>query len=886
MARTRYALIAMRRKLLLAYLALLMVSHLVAWGRGPATEGVEGDLLMGLQTPALGAFQLNYQDRPCPRADAPVVVLLHGSPGNGHHLDALADELQPHYRVLIPDLPGFGGSTRQLPTYSIRAHAEAVREWLLALKLPPVHLIGFSMGGGVALELSQLQPKSMRSLTMLSAIGVQELELLGTYDLNHAVHGLQLLAAQAADWLLPHFGAISRSPLLPYARNFFDTDQRPLRAALQKLTLPTLILHGADDFLVPAAAAREHHRLVPQSKLVMLQSSHFLPWTHPVVVAGHLQTHINMAESVAPIGPLDPARTAAAALPWSPSDAPPLHGAALLLAMLLIALATLVSEDLTCIATGLLVAQARIGFLPGVVACFLGILIGDGMLFLAGRWFGKPALNRAPLRWMVKPAAVERARIWFHHRGSRVILLSRFMPGMRLTTYVAAGLLGMKFRVFLGYFALAGVLWTPTVVGLATLAGREAYALMDTLHQYALPGFLGLMFTMVGVQKLLVPMFSHRGRRLLYGSLRRKMEWEFWPSWLIYLPIIAYVIGLAIRFGGLRMVTAVNPGIATGGLVGESKWDILQKLAYGNAQPNRRRIPPSKSLPATLFLPVCDRIDGVHVGGQKDPSAAGDTSATPISEAVHEFVAQYDLQWPMVVKPDVGERGKGVQWVHDWDELMQRLQHDSHDLLLQQAVRGIEFGIFYWREPGTEKGTIFSINGKQFPSLTGDGRRTLEQLILDDDRAVRMASVHFNHHSKQLFHTPTEGRTIELVDIGAHSRGTIFTDCRDLSSDALRQSLDQISDSYPGFHFGRFDVIATSADDLAQGKNFRILELNGLTAEAAHIYDPRYGVGQAWRTLMQQWKMAFRIASINRHQGHEVSSWRQLWHGWKAHRLR
>lgn len=853
----------MRRKLLLSYLVLLLISHFVAWGRGPLAEGVGGDQLLPMSTPTLGEFRLNYQDRPGPSADAPVVVLLHGSPGHGHHLDSLAEVLQKHNRVLIPDLPGFGGSTRDVPEYSIVAHAEVVDQWLQQIAVPEAHMVGFSMGGGVALELHRRRPERMKSLTMLSAIGVQELELLGHYDLNHAVHGLQLFAARGADLLLPHFGSIRRSSLIPYARNFFDTDQRPLRAILQQLQIPTLIIHGNADFLVPAAAAREHHRLVPQSRLVLLQANHFLPWTHPGVVAGHIETQVRQAESVIPSGPVDPERLRRAQLPWSPTDAPPLQGAALVLTMLLIALATLVSEDLTCIATGLLVAQARIGFFPGVAACFLGILIGDGLLFLAGRWLGQPALRRPPLRWFVKPASVQRARTWFHHRGSRVILLSRFMPGMRLPTYVAAGVLGMQLRVFFGYFALAGLLWTPAIVGISTLAGREAYALLDTLNHYALPVFLGLLLTLVGLQKLIVPMFSHRGRRLWYGGLRRKMEWEFWPSWAIYAPVVIYILWLALRNQGLRVVTAANPGMATGGLVGESKWDILQKLAYGAADPGRRMIAATDILPASLYLPAS-------------------ASAGQSSQQAQEFIQLHQLSWPLIIKPDQGERGKGVQWLQNMDQLQHRLQSDSRNLILQQAVHGEEFGVFYWREPGETKGTVYSINGKEFPHLAGDGVRTLEQLILDDDRAVRMASVHFDYHAEHLYDTPADGRVIPLVDIGAHSRGTIFTDRRDLASDALRQALDRIADNFPGFHFGRFDVIAESADHLRRGQGFRILELNGLTAEAAHIYKPGFGALNAWGTLMRQWKMAYRIGTINRHQGHLPSSWRELWRGWKA----
>lgn len=864
----------MRRKLLYLYLALLVLSHAVAWWRGPLPEGLSGDSLLHLQTEALGEFALNYQDLPADDISAPALLLLHGSPGSGHHLDKLAAAFDGKFRILIPDMPGFGGSTRRLPNYSIHSHAQAVGVWLKELGVDRAHVIAFSMGGGVALHLQKMQPQLVSSLTLLSAIGVQELELLGSYEINHAIHALQLFAIRSAQWLLPHFGSFTRSAAIPYARNFFDSDQRPLRDLLLQLDIPTLILHGEKDFLVHPAAAREHHRIVPQSKLQIYDASHFLPWTRQQEVATAVTEFIGAVETQAttdglPLPPTgvarnraeaDPSRIIAATQPWDPTDAPPLKGAPLLLAMLLLAMATFVSEDLTCIATGLLVAQARIGFIPGVIACFMGILIGDGLLFLAGRWLGKPALTRFPMRMMVSPAAVNRARRWFQSRGSRVILLSRFMPGMRLPTYVAAGVLGMKFRVFIGYFALAGVIWTPALVGISTWAGREAFALLDTLQAYALPTFVGLMLGMLALQKLVVPLFSHRGRRLLYGSTRRKFEWEFWPSWLIYLPLTFYILYLAIRYRGLRTVTACNPGIFTSGLVGEPKWEILQCLAHGAADENEPEMATSEFLPATLYL-----------------------AATPAAEdrmtSALDFIHRHSLAWPVVLKPNRGERGRGVEIIQNVEQLQNRLRNDTTELLLQQQVQGIEFGIFYVREPGQKKGQIISINGKNFPRLLGDGKRTLEQLILDDDRAVRMAGVHFDYHSDRLYDVPTANEIIALVEVGAHSRGTLFTDRRDLQSPALLQRLDQFADGYPGFHFGRFDIIAASADDLSLGCNFKILELNGLTSEAAHIYDPKFGVCHAWRTLAAQWHSAYRIGRSNLDSGHKRSSWKDLWRG-------
>ena len=114
--------------------------------------------------------------------------------------------------------------------------------------------------------------------------------------------------------------------------------------------------------------------------------------------------------------------------------------------LLLIGLATFVTEDLACIATGLLVAQGQVGFFPGTAACLLGIFAGDVLLYLAGRFAGRPALR------FVSAEQIERASTWISAKGMIVVFLSRFMPGLRLPTYVAAGLLKTDFWRFTGYF--------------------------------------------------------------------------------------------------------------------------------------------------------------------------------------------------------------------------------------------------------------------------------------------------------------------------------------------------------------------------------------------------------------------------------------------------
>jgi pimeloyl-ACP methyl ester carboxylesterase len=138
----------------------------------------------------------------------------------------------PGRRVIVPDLPGFGASEHDVADYSIRAHARYVLELLDALGVERADVVGFSMGGGVALSLADAAPARVRSITLLSSIGAQEYELLGDYAINHAFHGVQLAGLWGLRELVPHFGALDRTILgIPYARNFYDTDQRPLRGS-------------------------------------------------------------------------------------------------------------------------------------------------------------------------------------------------------------------------------------------------------------------------------------------------------------------------------------------------------------------------------------------------------------------------------------------------------------------------------------------------------------------------------------------------------------------------------------------------------------------------------------------------------------------------------
>jgi hypothetical protein len=187
--------------------------------------------------------------------------------------------------------------------------------------------------------------------------------------------------------------------------------------------------------------------------------------------------------------------------------------------------------------------------------------------------------------------------------------------------------------------------------------------------------------------------------------------------------------------------------------------------------------------------------------------------------------------------------------------------------LIQEYVPGEEFGVFYYRFPDQARGRIFAITEKQFPVVMGDGTRTLEQLILDDQRAVCMARYFLKKHASDLWKVPAHGVRIQLVELGTHCRGAVFLDGSWVKTRELEETIDRICRSFDGFYFGRFDIRTPSIEDLMKGRNFKVIELNGVTSEATSIYDPRNSVLTAYRILFEQWRTAFEIGRQNRARG-------------------
>lgn len=512
-----------------------------------------------------------------------------------------------------------------------------------------------------------------------------------------------------------------------------------------------------------------------------------------------------------------------------------------------IGLATFVSEDLTCVATGLLIHARQLHWFVGLAACTLGILAGDAGLWLMGRTLGRAALR---IRWVASRLPAERVDqlgVWFDRRGWSAVLAARFLPGTRFPVYVAAGILGRRVDRFLLWALLAALLWTPLLVLSAALLGPVVEApLRRLLGANWLAFALAILLIVVAFRGMMEFSSTYR-RAALVARLSRLWRWEFWPAWLFYLPLGPWLAWLALRHYSLRAPLAANPGISHGGgVVGESKSEILAHL-------------PAEWIVPTALLSADDLERRL--------------------QQLTELMRARDWQFPLILKPDVGQRGAGVRLVRDTDDARRCLAEIPETLIAQRYHPGpYEAGIFYYRFPDDARGRIFSITDKLFPLVVGDGMSSIEALIWRDGRLRMQARVFLARLGAHgAARVPAAGERVPLAIAGNHCQGTLFRDGSHLITPQLEARIDAIACGFSGFYFGRFDVRYSDVDEFRAGRDLAIVELNGSTSESTNIYDPTWSLWRAYRVLMRQWAVLFAIGAQNLKRGVAAPTpWRML----------
>ncbi len=241
------------------------------------------------------------------------------------------------------------------------------------------------------------------------------------------------------------------------------------------------------------------------------------------------------------------------------------------------------------------------------------------------------------------------------------------------------------------------------------------------------------------------------------------------------------------------------------------------------------------------------------------------------------------IQYPFIAKPDIGLRGSAVKKIHNSEELKLYNQKANFDYLVQDLIPfEKEVGIFYVRYPNEKKGKITGIVYKEFLIITGDGFSTTKELIKKNPRYELQLKTLQLEYGKTLNTILPKGEKLNLVPYGNHARGAKFIDCRHWISPKLTETINEMCLQIPGFYFGRLDIMYNSWEELENGKNFSIVELNGAASEPTHIYDPKHSLFFGWRELARHITYMFEISVLNHKKGHSYLSHKV---GMKEYRL-
>lgn len=330
--------------------------------------------------------------------------------------------------------------------------------------------------------------------------------------------------------------------------------------------------------------------------------------------------------------------------------------------------------------------------------------------------------------------------------------------------------------------------------------------------------------------------FWEESSRKIHDFFKRRIikitHWEYWPFNVFYGPIMPYWFWLGIKSRSFFFFNTSNPSIQNGGFAMESKSLIYDQI-------------PEAYKPKTILIkPLTTSLEDIHKG-----------------------IQEQNLKFPLIAKPDIGYQGILVKKLNNENDLAEYANRVKVNFLIQEFIPyKNEVGIFYYKIPGESNGHISGIVGKDFLKVIGDGKSTLEELIVKDSRAfLQIKNLKITY--SQIFKDVLEkGKELLLVPYGNHARGAKFLDHSHLISPELIQMINRICLQIPEFYFGRLDIMYNTWEELCQGKNFCIVELNGAGSEPTHIYDPKHSVFFAYREIIRHWNILYTICHLNKEQ--------------------
>ena len=322
--------------------------------------------------------------------------------------------------------------------------------------------------------------------------------------------------------------------------------------------------------------------------------------------------------------------------------------------------------------------------------------------------------------------------------------------------------------------------------------------------------------------------------------LHKVTHWEYWPYQIVYIPVYFQYAYYVIRTRSFFYFNASNPTIRNGGFFMESKKEIYDLI-------------PQKYYPTTLLI-------------------ENKTSIASISN----LIDINNISFPLICKPNVGLRGTAVKKIFNTQELDYYANKANFDFLVQDLIPyENEIGLFYIKLPNEDKGKITGIVAKEFLILTGNGKNTIRELLNKDLRYQFQLKVLEEEYQDKLEEVLKLNETINLVPYGNHCRGTKFVDASNYITPKLTETLNEICSQIDGFYYGRMDIMFNSFEELENGINFQIVEINGAISEPTHIYDPNHTLLHGWKELTKHFHYLYVISKQNKQKGHAYLTFKQ-----------
>lgn len=305
---------------------------------------------------------------------------------------------------------------------------------------------------------------------------------------------------------------------------------------------------------------------------------------------------------------------------------------------------------------------------------------------------------------------------------------------------------------------------------------------------------------------------------------------------MIYAPLGFVWMYYAVKAKAFWFFSNVNPTIEFSGFEGETKKEMYEQL-------------PRHLYPATTHIKAgTDFIDVLNAVGQSN------------------------INYPFIVKPEIGMQGILFRKIDQYNQLLTYHQQVPVDYIIQDYVDlPLELSVFHIRYPHATKGKVTGFILKEYMFAEGDGMSTLAELIRQHPKAKYYKAEMQQKHKANFENILAKGERYILSIAGNHNRGAKFINLYKQIDEQLCGVFDNISLQAKTFYFGRYDLKCTSVEDLKKGKNFFILEFNGAGAEPNHIYDCGMSYMQALKEVAKHWKDWYEIGRINKQRG--VSYW-------------